>query len=59
MSRQRRQINSAMARVMAHYLLSGFYIVAFFAIMSAVALGANWIVMASDQRISIRSFCSS
>jgi DNA-binding CsgD family transcriptional regulator len=42
-------INSAMARVMVRYLLDGFYIIAFFAIMSAVALGANWIVIECEQ----------
>lgn len=42
-------IHSAMARVMARYLLDGFYIIAFFAIMSAVALGANWIVIECEQ----------
>lgn len=42
-------INSAMARVTVRYLLDGFYIIAFFAIMSAVALGANWIVIACEQ----------
>ena len=38
-----------MARVMVRYLLDGFYIIAFFAIMSAVALGANWIVIECEQ----------
>lgn len=42
-------INSAMARVMVRYLLDGFYIIAFFAIMSALALGANWIVIECEQ----------
>ena len=38
-----------MARVMARYLLDGFYIIAFFASMSAVALGENWIVIECEQ----------
>jgi len=42
-------INSAMAKVMVHYMLNGFYIIAFFAIMSAVALGANWIVIECER----------
>jgi DNA-binding CsgD family transcriptional regulator len=41
--------HSAMARVMVGYLLDGFYIIAFFAIMSAVALGANWIVIECER----------
>jgi hypothetical protein len=42
-------INLAMPRVMARYLLDGFYIIAVFAIMSAVALGANWIVIECER----------
>jgi DNA-binding CsgD family transcriptional regulator len=42
-------INSAMPRVMVRYLLDGFYIIAVFAIMSAVALGANWIVIECER----------
>lgn len=41
--------HSAMARVMLGYLLNGFYIIAFFATMSAVALGANWIVIECER----------
>jgi hypothetical protein len=38
-----------MARVIVRYLLDGFYIILFFAIMSAVAFGANWIVIKCEQ----------
>ncbi|HET9640148.1 MAG TPA: helix-turn-helix transcriptional regulator [Allosphingosinicella sp.] len=48
-------IDSAMAKVMVHHMLNGFYIIAFFAIMSAVALGANWIVIECE-RSSIDPF---
>jgi hypothetical protein len=44
-----RTINSAMARVIVRYLLDGLYTILFFAIMSAVALGANWIVIECEQ----------
>jgi DNA-binding CsgD family transcriptional regulator len=39
----------AMARIAARYLLDALYIVLFFSIMSAVALGANWIVVECEQ----------
>lgn len=42
-------IKSGMARVIVRYLLDGFYIILFFAIMSAVALGAHWIVIKCEQ----------
>lgn len=42
-------IHTAMARVMVGYLLDGFYIIAVFATMSAVALGANWIVIECER----------
>lgn len=42
---QRRAIKSGMARVIVRYLLDGFYISLFFAVMSAVAFGAHWIVI--------------
>jgi len=42
-------IYSAMAPVIARFLLDGFYIIAFFAIMSAVAVGAHWIVIKCEQ----------
>ncbi|MEO7179006.1 MAG: hypothetical protein ABIW83_09190, partial [Allosphingosinicella sp.] len=39
----------AMARVVVRYLLDGLYIILFFAIMSAVAFGANWIVIECER----------
>jgi len=42
-------IHSAMAPVIGRYLLDGVYIIAFFAIMSAAALGAHWIVIKCEQ----------
>jgi DNA-binding CsgD family transcriptional regulator len=42
-------IDSGMARVIVRYLLDGLYVVLFFAIMSAVAFGANWIVIKCEQ----------
>lgn len=38
-----------MARVIVRYLLDGFYIILFFAVMSAVAFGAHWIVEKCEQ----------
>lgn len=42
-------IKSGMARVIARYLLDGVYIIVFFAVMSAVAFGAHWIVIKCEQ----------
>jgi DNA-binding CsgD family transcriptional regulator len=42
-------IRSGMARVIVRYLLDGFYIILFFAVMSAVAFGAHWIVEKCEQ----------
>jgi hypothetical protein len=38
-----------MGRVVIRYLLDGFYISLFFAVMSAVAFGAHWVVIQCEQ----------
>ncbi|MFL6843772.1 MAG: response regulator transcription factor [Allosphingosinicella sp.] len=42
-------VHLAMAWVVARFLLDGLYLILFFATMSAVALGANWIVFECEQ----------
>jgi len=47
---QIRATGHGMAQVVVRYLLDGFYIILFFSIMSAVALGAHWVVIQCEQQ---------